>query len=639
MFGLLINPEPEHDESLLGYLHRLGICNGLWNGEVVKLFKGLTDDEVSSWLGQCSRPPSWYEVVNEIRKPKFNNQKVWSLAYSKYCPDCLASSCYWREVWDLTLYTVCTIHTIELLYECPICQARVTPKILHTRTCEECGSSVVSEKSAITEVDESKLWLSKELNRRLKHRLNEVSTNMSSLTYSQFHFLAVRFGVRALSRKCHMNMTVASMASQNVVPVLAKSAGQILMGWPEAFHDLLTDLMQRRRPNLSSKLGAAFGLIYNDVFLSLTDRCYDFVRLEFENYVVKNWTGPLAMRNRRLSECTLIEHRWLPYNKAAEITGLPKNFLRRMHSSGELDAREFNYSCGKTVTVVDIEEARRLSSIAREPLNLLEVSRLLWLSKKRVKQLIAAKVLKFVGGIPRTGERWLVDYTSIAALAPDNFLISARDDFKTISQVAKYYLPTSGGLVELANAIKSGEISVFCKADSERLNFGKWLIDPGELERKAIKHAISSHSRSMSVTEAARMLGVKSEVCYALVRLGRLRSETAQCSRRAAKVVTLGAVQHFKRNYIFAPEVAKILGISVVNALPQLRKRGFFPVVGPTLSEAHCRQYVWRRSKRLVAFLSSTASLCDTLELHTHSRVALPWNDDLTRGGLNDDAI
>lgn len=616
MFGLLINPEPEHDESLLGYLHRLGICNGLWNGELVKLFKGLTDEEVSSWLGQCRKPPSWYDVITEIRKPKFNNQKVWTLSYSKYCPACLAFSCYWREVWDFTLYTVCTIHAVELLYECPICQARVTPKILNTRTCENCASSLFSEKSAMTEVDELKLWLSKELKRRLKVKVNEVSLGLNSLTYSQFHFLAVRFGVRALSRKCHMNMTVASMASQKVVPILAKSAGQILMGWPKTFHDLLTDLVQLRQSNLSSKIAAAFGLIYNDVFLSLTDQCYDFVRLEFENYVVKNWTGPLAMRNRRLSECTLLEHRWLPYDKAAEITGLPKNFLRRMHSSGELDAREFSYSCGKTVTVVDIEEARKLSSIAREPLNLREVSRLLCLSKKRVEQLITAQVLKFVGGVPQAGERWLIDYASIAALAPDKFLTFARDDFKTISQVAKYYLPTSGGLVELANAIKAGKISVFCKAESELLNFGKWLVDPGELERQAIRHSISSHTRSMSVTEAAKMLGVKSEVCYALVRIGRLRSETVQRSRRAAKVITLGAVHHFKRNYIFAPEVAKVLGISVVNALPHLRKKGFFPVVGPSLSDAHCRQYVWRRSKKLVAFLSSTASLCDPLERH-----------------------
>ena len=614
MFDLLINPAPEHDESLLGYLHRLGSCNGLWNGELIKLFKKLPEDEVSAWLNQDSKPSSWHDVVKEIRKPKFNNQKVWSLACSKYCPDCLASSFYWRELWDFTFYTTCTIHGVELLYTCHNCRQKITHKLLSTMNCERCGYSAVSERLVNKKADESKLWISNELEKRLRFGVIPSSIGMDSLTYGQFHFLAVRFGVRALSRKRHMNMTVASMASQNIVPVLAKTAGQILMGWPKAFHDLLTDLMQHQQSGLSSKLGAAFGLIYNDIFLSLTDRCYDFVRIEFENYVVKNWAGPLAMRNRRLSECTLLEHRWLTYNKAAEITGLPKNFLRRMQSSGELDSRKFNYSCGKTVTVVDIEEALRISSIAREPVNLQEVSRLLCLSKKRVEQLINSKIVKFFCGVPQAGEKWLIDYASIEALAPDNFLPFARDDFVTISQVAKYYLPTSGGLVELAKAIKSGEILVFCKPESEILNFGKWLIDPGELVRKGIKHSLSSHTRSMSVTEAAKMLGIKSEVCYSLVRLGRLRSETVQCSRREAKVITLAAVQHFKRNYILAPEVAKVLGVSVVNVLPHLLKRSFFPVVGPTLSDAHCRQYVWRRRKKLIVFLASTASLSNSLE-------------------------
>lgn len=112
----------------------------------------------------------------------------------------------------------------------------------------------------------------------------------------------------------------------------------------------------------------------------------------------------------------------------------------------------------------------------------------------------------------------------------------------------------------------------------------------------------------MSVAYAAKMLGVKEEVAYALVRLGRLRSETVQCSRRSAQVVSLGAIQRFKRNYIFAPEVALILGEPRVNALLRLREAGFFPVVGPNLINAKCRQYVWRRSKKLTAHLASAVN-------------------------------
>lgn len=486
MFGLLVNPAPNHDESLAGYLHRLGGCNALWNGEVVKLFKELTDEQAHEWLDEDVRPVSWQDVATEIRAPRFNNQKVWSLTNLKYCPVCLAAGFYWRELWDLTLYTSCTLHNMDLLYKCPICQAKSTLKLLVTKRCDKCGCPVLKACRSDTPVDESKVWIAVELEKRLRHGSNKNLSGIDSLTYEQFHYLAVRIGVRALSRMYFMNMTVASMASRNVVPELAIAAGQILLSWPQTFHDLLTDLMKQRVSNLTQKLGSAFGLIYNDVYLSLTDQCYDFVRSEFESYIVLYWEGPLAMRNRRLSECTLLAHRWLPYNKAARKVGLPESFLRRMRLSGELGAREFTYSCGKTVAVVDIEEVRKLSFVRHEPLNLRETSRLLCLSRKRIEQLIDAGILKFFGGCPNAGEKWLVDYGSIIALGPPEFLANSSENFITISQVAKHYLPTSGGLAEMVVAIQSGEIPVFCRAESETVSIGKWLVDLNELVQKKL---------------------------------------------------------------------------------------------------------------------------------------------------------
>jgi len=66
----------------------------------------------------------------------------------------------------------------------------------------------------------------------------------------------------------------------------------------------------------------------------------------------------------------------------------------------------------------------------------------------------------------------------------------------------------------------------------------------------------------MSVSDAAKELGVKEEVAYALVRHGRLHSDTAQCSRRSAQIVGPAAIQYFKRNYILFPEVVTLLEVS-----------------------------------------------------------------------------
>ncbi|MCW2268916.1 Helix-turn-helix domain protein [compost metagenome] len=614
MFGLLVNATPKCDESLVGYLHRLGDCNALRNGEVVKLFKELTDEQVYEWLDEDVRPVSWHEVVTVVRSPKFTNQKIWSLVRSKFCPVCFVTELYWREVWELTLYTTCSIHKVELLYGCPKCQAKINQKILITKFCDICGFSFSDVTFPTLAADESKVWMSVELEKRLRQRSTENTSGVESLTYEQLHLLAVRVGVRALSRKHFMNMTVSSMACRNVAPDLAQAAGQILSGWPGSFHDLLTDLIRIRGTKLSSKLGSAFGLIYNDVYLSLADRCYDFVRDEFERYIVQNWEGPLALRNRRLSECTLLEHRWLSYSKAAQKTGLPENFLRRMHLSGELDAREFRYSCGKTVVVVDIEEARRLSAIVHEPLNLRQTSRLLCVSRKRVEQLIKSGVLNYVGGSPHAGEKWFVDFSSIISLAPPRFLPYPSDNFITISQAAKHYLPTSGGLPELVMAIQSGTIPVFCRAEKEALNIGKWLFDPNELEKNSITSLTSSYANGMSVSQAAKTLGVKDEVAYALVRLGRLRSETVQSSRRPAQLISLQSIKHFERNYILSPEIARILGTHVVNVQFHLQAGGFSPIAGPNILSAPCRQNVWRRGKKLMAYISTTANIYDLVD-------------------------
>lgn len=607
MFDLLVNPAPKHDESLSGYLHRLGDCNGLWNGEVIKLFKDLTDEQASKWLDEDIRPVSWKDVALEIRSPQFNIQNVWSLINIKYCPVCLAGGFYWRELWDLTLYTTCIVHNVNLVYKCPMCQEKSTLKLLTTKCCDKCQHPVFETLEPDRPVDEFRNWISAELEKRLRHGRDKNLEGIDSLTYQQFNFLAIRLGVRVISLKCFMNMIVVSTVFRDVAPDLAVAAGEMFLGWPKTFHSLLTDLKRQRASSHPWKLGLAFGPIYNDVYLSLIDQCYDFIRSEFEKYVIRYWEGPLAIRNRRLSECTLLAHRWLPYNQAARTVGLPENFLRRMRLSGELDDREFTYPCGKTVAVVDIEEVRKLSLVRHEPLNLRETSRLLSLSRKRIEQLIDAGVLRFFGGCPSAGEKWLVDYNSIVALRPLEFLTSPGEDFLTISQIAKHYLPTSSGLVELVRAIQSGEISAFCRADSDIISMGKWLVSQNELVLNKILVNISSQEKGMSVANAAKMLGVKEEVAYAMVRLGWLRSDIVQCSRRSAFVVNLEAIQHFKRNYILAPEAALILNAPRVRITFKLQEGGFFPVAGPGLLNARCRQYVWRRSKKLVAYLATAA--------------------------------
>lgn len=611
MFNLLINPAPRGDESLAGYLHRLGHSNGLVNGEVLEFFKNSNDDEVYEWLSYEQRPISWQATVDELRKPSVSNQKAWSFSNPKYCPICLLSDFYWRELWDLTLYTTCTSHRVPLLYACPFCDEKNKLSLLKAKSCSRCGHSILNIKNSTEIVVQARHWVSRQLEKLFRElEVNDVK-DFDALSYEQFHQLAFRIGVRALSLDQYITLKVPVQDSLSIVPELASAAGKVFMGWPDAFYQLLTDLKQVRQSKISWQLASAFGPIYNDVYMFLNDKCFDFVRNEFERYVVLNWDGPLAKRNRRLSECTLLEHRWLPLKKAGRMTGLPESFLRRVHLSGELETREFQYACGKITAVVDIEQARKLSADVREPLNLRECSRLLWLSKKRIEQLITAGLLKTSGEAPKRGERWLIRYDSILDLVPAVFLQVSGDDFLTISHVAKHYLPTADGFPHLMKSIKSGDVSVFCGADSEAVNIGKWLVSSQEIKATAITFHTTPRPNGFSIGEAAKILGVKEEVAYALVRGGQLGSETVQCSRRSAQLVSNKSIAHFQRNYILAPEIAKILRLSTISVRHYLRKWGFSPIAGPSLLRVQCRQNVWRRTKKLTILLASVAEKID----------------------------
>ncbi|MEO6675877.1 MAG: TniQ family protein [Pseudomonas sp.] len=605
MFDLLINPAPKGDESLAGYLHRLGHSNGLVNGEVLEFFKNSNDHEVYEWLSYGQRPISWQATVDELRKPSVSNQKAWSFSNPKYCPICLLSDFYWRELWDLNFYTTCTRHGVQLLYACPFCEGKNNLSLLKAKSCSRCGHSILNIDKSTEIIDPASHWLSRLLEKLFRETEADQVKNFDALSYEQLHQLAFRIGVRTLSVDRFITLKTPMLESLSIAPELASAAGRILMDWPDAFHQLLTDLKHVRKSKIYWQLASAFGPIYNDVYMFLNNERFDFVRNEFERYVVLNWDGPLAKRNRRLSECTLLEHRWLPLKKAGRMTGLPESFLRRMHVSGELEAREFQYSCGKITAVVDIEQARKLSADVREPLNLRECSRLLWLSKKRIEQLIKAGLLKTSGNAPKRGERWFISYDSILDLVPSVFLSVSGDDFITISQVAKHYLPTADGFPQLMTAIKSGEISVFCTGDSEAISIGKWLVSSQEIKTKTITFHTTPRSNGFSIAEAAKILGVKEEVAYALVRAGQLGSETVQCSRRSAQLVSNKSIEHFQRNYILAPEIGRVLKMSTISVRHYLRKWGFSPIVGPSLLRVQCRQNVWRRTKKLKALLAS----------------------------------
>lgn len=609
MFGLLINPKPQCDESLLGYLQRLAGSNGLAGNELIKAFQEASDEDVADWFCTMTLPVSWSQVSSELRQPKTKVLKVWSLQHKRFCSCCLAESAYWKESWDLTLVTSCSVHGVPLQDRCPGCSAKVNRDAMLANSCKSCGYFLTSRSAPATAAEDACAWMTAAMEARLRQEYISGSRDLDALTYEQFHALSTRLAVRIVRSEDSKPLKLANSGLLEVSRELAQAAGEILMNWPRAFRDLLSDLRSTRSTGMGWKLASAFGPIYRDIHHDLQAPCFAFVRAEFEFFVQQAWEAPLAKRNRYLSEKTITGHRWVSIDEAARLTGLVKSCVQRLHDHGEVASREIVHSSGRKFKVVDVDQVRELALLMQKAVNLRQAAKLLHINLERVRQLITGGILKFYGGRPKVGEKWLIDVDSLNGLRLERTQAPPGNTLVTINYLAKHHLPTGGGLVEMIEAIQAGELKAFRDTDQSKATVGHWLLKPQDLTGW-MQHALQKPSDfpGITVAKAAVLLGVKEEVAYAMVRLGILWSTSVRRGRSTLQMVKPDAIERFRRRYILGPELAVFLGMSPKQITHHLWTNGFRPVAGPSIMKSPCRQYVWPRSKKLVDYLSWKAA-------------------------------
>lgn len=616
MFGLLINPQPHHDESLLGYLQRLAKVNGLPGKELISAFSQADEVEVADWLQSIDPPVSWPAVAAEYRAPKAKAFKVWTFRRSRYCPFCLDETDYWREAWGVTLITTCSVHNTELQDRCPNCLKETNHSSMLANSCKACGTTLGEHKHEISPASASDAWLTSIFEDKLRAVTLPGGSGLAALSYQELHELSSRLAVRSVRTESSKPLKVADSGSLEVSRYLAHAAGEILMNWPRAFRDLLSDLRDVHSDGKGWKLTTAFGPIYRDIHHDLNAPCFDFVRSEFESFLKNAWEAPLAKRNRLLSDKTVEEHRWVTIDEGAKATGIPVSVVRRLYQHGQLEYREVISGGKRVFKAVNLGQLRETSLCIKGAVNMMQAARLLHISTVRVRQLIAAGIIHVFGGEPRHGESWLIDGKSIDDLSIERIISGAENDLVTVSYLAQHHLPAGGGLVELIQAIRSGEIRAYRNADEEHTTLGHWLLKPQDLTAwlHTSFHGKSSEFPGVSVGKAAVLLGLKEEVAYSFVRLGLLWSTSVKRGRCTQQMVKPDAIDRFRRRYILGPEIAVYLGMSPKDSLKHLWEIRIRPIAGPTILTAACRQYVWARSKKLVDYLVWKAAHCEVGE-------------------------
>lgn len=154
---LLVRPFPLKGESLRGYLHRVGECNGLGSG--IQVFRALTGNNFRSQnvsglelekiaqslaLSQNQIEMMGYQAgePNAQNKCVFFGHKIATVHFRSgsvaVCPSCLDEQNAISGLWDLRAVNACPHHGNWLVTTCPSCDQPINWDRQHISSCE-CG--------------------------------------------------------------------------------------------------------------------------------------------------------------------------------------------------------------------------------------------------------------------------------------------------------------------------------------------------------------------------------------------------------------------------------------------------------------------------------------------------------------------
>lgn len=600
MLDCPVVPIPFEDEDLLGFLGRCANSNALTVTELVKAFRSTSETERRIWVRDMEHPLIWDNQFDELLHPSTRPARAWSHRNRKFCPHCMIEAGYWRASWCLMLATCCPRHSIWLQERCGSCGATLSIEAMRCFQCVGCGKSLVDADSAVQPAGREALWIAQQLTLRVARSGKRGDHITGELTLSEFHELALRIGVRGSIVNTNKPLKLKEAGALTVAIPIAEGAGKALMNWPYGFEDMLGAIREQRHNTSSWKIREAMGPIYWDIYHYLKDPRFDFVRKAFESYIRDHWEAPLACRNRNIGLQLVRNHTWVPVCEAAKRSGVEPALLKRMAKGREIPTREQTRKSGRCARIVNVATVRNCAGRVQQMMTAEQTAEHLGISRKRVRQLLEAGLLTFLGGTPRAGQRWWIDPISLGRCAHSGRQMATEPkNSVSVTQLAKCSIASAGGFVSLIGAIQTGELSVWVPPGSKQ-EMGKWRLSKDDFVKwRPVAEKIGTSK--LSISDAAVQLGVKPEVAYALVRARLLPATTDCAGRRVAQWVDIRALSEFREQYILGTELAALARTSPKQVARRLKACGIQPIAGPGSARTSCRQYVWQRTSGVLS--------------------------------------
>lgn len=257
---LPLRPQPNEDESLVGYMVRLAAANGRFDPLAFSRQMGMPHSileaaatmpfDLAVLAQAIGRPEAelraisyWPRNGKQLTFGHVSLDRRWlTLHRRRACPQCLAEDARHRAVWDLTVATVCPAHRLRLIEACPRCGEKLRWSAPSINVCQcghrldECVGAVPVDPFDVEALSTVHAILCRspkgfETVRELPDAVVRLGADAILTLMLGLGWIAV--GGVGLPRPALLGRTGTDLNS------LLTHGHSIALGWPEAFHDLL----------------------------------------------------------------------------------------------------------------------------------------------------------------------------------------------------------------------------------------------------------------------------------------------------------------------------------------------------------------------------------------------------------------
>lgn len=581
----LIRPRPVDGESTMGYLMRVAEANGYQSVRRLCTAVGgcgrapfdklcdrllLTPEEKSRLVGVL--PRHW----GNLPPPLGLSQQDFNHTCRRWCPVCLSEKAILHGTWGMKLVCVCTRHSAWLRDVCVRCGQTQRWGGVTLRQCH-CGAMLADA------VAEPANAVVRELTAALSGEGACLAPNhlLAHLGVPALHRMVRYLGLFSLASQPSRPGQIANLHHQAVARELVTGLCWLMGAWPMHFHDVLAALQAATAATPSVQ--RAFWPLYRVLYVELATAEFHFLRDAFEDYLHRNWWGVICRRNRRLQHSTVDAHPRLTITQAARAADVAPSVVHHLVQAKLIATSATSLPSGRQARTLHQSEVERLRSLTLDAVSLCRAAEMLALPESRVRQLIRIRVV--VPLVSRStahaAAQWLIAGAEIA-----RFQVPTNIGGIALHDILKYWRLTDQEVADLVLAVLERrhlrDAAIGCS-----LPIGETRFYPDVLRAWLNERRVDSGT-GLSVAHAARILRVKQEVAYGLVR-HRLLHATSDGG--AGLRVSAADIEQFRSTYISLAEYARMKGRSSRALLADIRVA---PVCGPGTGNG--RQYFFRRA-------------------------------------------